>query len=298
MSINLPNHYTMQFATNISLLLQQQGSKLRGTVTEGTYTGEQASPVDQIGSVEMQEVTTRFAPMGRVDAPVDRRWVFPSSFDLPQLVDTLDQLKMVLDPKSALVQNAVLAAGRQIDKLVLAAVTGTAKTGKQGGTSTIFTAANEVDVSVGGTNSALNVSKLRAAKKGLMANHVDFDREPVYVGLTAVDHDALLNEIQIISSDFSGNDKPVLMEGKVQKFLGFQFVHCELIETVMAGTNEVTLPVWAKSGMHLGIWSDIRTDLDQRKDLQNMPFQAYVAMTMGATRIEEKKVFAIESYRA
>jgi hypothetical protein len=298
MSVNLPSHYVLQFSTNIQLLLQQKGSKLRGMFTEGAYVGEQASPVDQIGAIEAQEVTTRFAPMGRVDAPVDRRWVVPSSFDLPQMVDSIDKLKLITDPESALVQNAVMAMGRKIDTLAIQAFMGTAKTGKQGGTSTSFTAGNEVDVAVGGTNSALNVAKLRAAKKGLMANHVDFDNDQVFVGITAVDHDALLNEIQIISSDFAGRDTPVLQSGKVTSFLGFQFVHCELIETVAAGTNEVNLPVWAKSGMHLGFWNDITVDISQRKDLQSMPWQAYVYASFGATRLDEKKVWNIESYRA
>lgn len=298
MSVNLPTHYVQQFSTNQALLLQQQGSKLRNTVMTGSHVGKQASPVNQFGSVEMQQVTTRFAPMGRVDAPTDRRWVFPSDFDLPQLVDTLDQLRMITDPKSYLVTNSVFAAGRQMDKLICTAFTGTAKTGETGATSTSFTSGNEVDVSAGGTNSRLTVYKIKAVKELMMANHVDFDTEEAYIGITAKDHSSLLNEVQIISSDFKSGDAPVLQNGKLDQFLGFKFVHCELIETQLAGTNEVTLPVWVKSGMYLGIWNDIQNSVDQRVDLQNKPWQLYTQMTAGATRLEENKVYAIESYRA
>ena len=80
MSVNIPTHYVQQYSTNIALLLQQQGSKLRDSVSVGSYVGKQSSPVDQIGKVEMQTVTSRFAPMNRVDAPTDRRWVIPSLF--------------------------------------------------------------------------------------------------------------------------------------------------------------------------------------------------------------------------
>lgn len=298
MSVNLPTHFVQQYSSNVGLLLQQKGSKLRNAVMNGAHVGKQASPVDQIGKVEMQAVTTRFAAMGRVDAPTDRRWVFPSSFDLPQLIDHFDKLKMITDPQSSYVQNAVMAAGRQMDRLICAAFTGTAKTGETGSTSTSFTAGNEVDVAVGGANSALNVAKLKAVKKLMMANHIDFDTEEAYVGITAVDHDSLLNEIQVISSDFNGGGAPVLREGKIDSFLGFRFIHCELIETALAGTNEVTLPVWVKSGMYLGMWEDIKSDVDQRKDLQGLPWQLYTYMTAGATRLEENKVYAIESYRA
>jgi hypothetical protein len=297
MSINLPTHYIQEYSTNISLLLQQKGSKLRNAVTMGSHTGKQASPVDQFGAVEMQAVSSRFAPMGRVDAATDRRWVFPSDFDLPQLIDSFDKLRMITDPESAYVTNAVMAAGRQFDRLICSAFTGTAKTGEAGGTSTSFTAANEVDVATGGAASKLNVAKIKAVKELMMANHVDFDMEEVFIGITAADHAALLNEIQVISSDFNGG-MPVLQNGKVTEFLGFKFIHCELIETVLAGTNEVTLPVWVKSGMYLGLWDDIKNSVSQRNDLQGEPWQLYTTMTAGATRLEEDKVYAIESYRS
>lgn len=299
MSLNIPDHYTISFSTNVMLLLQQKGSKLRGTVTEGSYTGKQASPVDQIGKVEMQQVTNRFAPMPRVDATVDRRWVVPSDFDLPQLIDSFDKLRLLTDPESSYTQNAVFAAGRKIDVLILQATTGTAKTGEQGATNTSFTSGNEVDVAIGGSNSKLNVTKLLGVKEKMRANFVDFDMDEIYCPLTAADEAALLGEIQIISSDFNGGgERPVLKDGKIQRFLGINFVYCELTESVMAGTNEVTVPVWAKSGMHLGLWNDVATEISRRNDLRGVPWQSYVTGTFGATRIEENKVYAIESYRA
>lgn len=297
MSVNLTTMYVQQYSSNIQLLLQQKGSKLRGAVTVGSYTGKAAAPVDQIGKIEMQSVTSRFAPMGRVDAPTDRRWVYPSDYDLPQLIDSLDKLRMIADPQSSYVQNAVMAAGRQFDRLICSAFTGTAKTGETGATSTSFVANNEVDVAVGGANSKLNLAKLREVKRLMMSNFVDFDAEEVYVGITAADHDALLGEIQIVSADYNGG-MPVLRDGKIMEFMGFKFIHCELIETVLAGTNEVTLPVWCKSGMHLGMWNDVKNTVSIRHDLQNEPWQLYTVMTAGATRIEENKVYAIESYRA
>lgn len=297
MSVNLPTHFVQQYSTNVQLLLQQKGSKLRSAVTSASYVGKQASPVDQIGSIEMQSVSSRFAPMGRVDAATDRRWVLPSDFDLPQLIDSFDKLRLITDPESSYVQNAVMAAGRQIDKLICAAFTGTAKTGETGATSTSFTSGNEVDVAVGGANSKLNVAKLREVKRLMMANHIDFSMESAYVGITAYDHDALLGEIQVVSADFNGG-QAVLQQGAIQSFMGFGFLHCELIETELDGTNEVTLPVWVKSGMHLGIWGDVSGSVSRRHDLQSEPWQLYTTLTAGATRLEEKRVYAIESYRA
>lgn len=297
MSINDINHAVKQFSTNVELLLQIKGGKFYDAVTHGSYVGEAASPVDQYGSIEMQPVTGRFGPMGRVDAATDRRWVFPTDWDLPQLIDTADKLRLIIDPQSKWVLNAVNAARRRQDKLILGAFYATAKTGTSGGTTTSYTSGNTTTVSVGGTNSKINLAKIRAVRKAMEAGGVDFDDEEVYIGIPSADSDALLGEVQLISADFNGG-APVLKNGKVDEFMGFKFIRSELVETECAGTNKVTLPVWTKSGMHFGMWNDIKHTIDVRPDLQNRPMQLYTVMTAGATRIEETKVFGIESYRA
>lgn len=291
MGANIPGHYVKQYATNIQLLLQQQGSRLRGKVMEGTHKGEQASPVDQLGSVEMQPVTTRFAPMGRIDPDTDRRWIFPLSYDLPQLIDKFDLLKTLQDPKSIYAKNAANAAGRRIDRTIVASFFSSAKTGKEGGTSTAFPSGQTVAVDFGAAAPVgMTVAKLREARRLLKAADVDIDTDPIYMLLDAGAEDNLLAEAQVVSTDF--NDRPVLVDGRLRRFLGFEFIHSELaIETLSGGYKQI--PAWAKSGMYLGMWEDWRTDVSERNDLQGIPWQIYVWMTIGATRIEEKKVVRI-----
>jgi hypothetical protein len=292
----IPTHQIVQFATNIELLLQQKGSVLRSTVDSGSYVGKQASPVDQIGSVAARLVTTRFAPLVRTDAPTDRRWIYPYSYDLTQQIDTFDKLKVMNDPSSKLVQAAVYAMGCAMDDQIINAFFGTAATGEQGGTSTVFptsTSTNVISVNTGGTASGINVAKLRLGRRYLRQGFVDFDNDPIYQGITAKQEDELLNEIQVVSLDF--NDKPVLTDGKLRSFLGLNFVHCERFTT---GTDDAAgtsyqLPMWARSGMHLGIWQDMLVDVDRRKDLSGLPWQVYVCGTFGATRLQEPKVMKV-----
>lgn len=292
MSVNLPTHYAQQFSTNIALLLQQKGSKLRGTVMGGTHTGsKQASPVDQIGKIAAQKVTTRFGAMPRVDAPTDRRWVFPVDYDLPQLIDHFDKLKMLLDPESSYVQNAMYAMGRAMDDEIIAAFFGTAKTGESAGTSTTFPAGNQVAVNYSAaSNVGLTVAKLREAKRLLMSYEVDLESDPLTAVVTAKQHDDLLKEAQIISLDY--NDKPVLVEGRIVRFLGINFVHCERVG--VDGSSYRRVPVYAKSGMYLGSWEEINTEVSKRNDLQGVPWQAYAKGSFGATRLEENKIIEIK----
>lgn len=296
MSINIPNHFVQQYATNIQLLLQQKGSKLRDLVMTGSHVGKQASPVDQVGAVNMSLVSSRYSPIGRTDAPLDRRWCVPSDYDLNQLIDEFDKLKLLLDPKSSYVQNAVFAAGRQMDDLIIAAFFGTAKTGEVGATSTTFPAANQVAVNFGASgNTGLTVAKLRRAKQLLMSYEVDVEADSLTAIVTARQHDDLLAEAQVISSDFNSG-MPVMKEGKISRFLGINIVHCERLAT--DGSSFRRIPVFAKSGMYLGLWNDVKTSISQRHDLTSEPWQAYVQMSAGATRLEENKTIEIKCSEA
>jgi hypothetical protein len=293
----IPLFYVEQFSSNIQLKLQQEGSVLRNCVMSGTHVGSQASPVDQFGAVVANKVTGRYNLMGRVDAPTDRRWVFPQDYDLPQLLDSFDKLRLLIDPMSSYVTNAVHALGRAIDIEILNGITGTNYTGNNGATTVTISSSQTVGVNTGSASAAgLNVAKLRAARKILLQNYAwDFNKIPeIYCAVNGAQHDNLLAEVQVISSDFNGG-MPVLKEGVVQRFLGVTFVHTELVSTGtddQSGTSTI-IPMWLKDGAYLGLWADITTDIAQRKDLQGLPFQAYVYGTFGGTRLEEKKVVQI-----
>jgi hypothetical protein len=298
MSVNIPTWYVQQYNQNIQMLVQQKVSRLRTAVRTGTHQGQSASPVDQIGTVEMQDVTTRFEPMPRVDAPTDRRWVAPYDADLPQLIDTFDKLKIITDPQSAYVQNAVAAANRKFDDRIGAAFFAAASTGVTGATSTAFDTTNQVvGVSTGGTTSNLNVAKLEAGRKILLANEVNLEDEAIFVAVTATEDQSLRNEIQVISMDF--NEKPVFNDkGLIMSWRGFNFVHSERSWLTTTATDDLAgsskqIPMWVASGMYLGVWNEIETSIDPRPDLRGKPYQVYTKMSANATRLEEKKVVKI-----
>lgn len=298
MGLYLPDWFQTQFSTNVQMQLQYRGSVLRGLVTNGQYTGSDlASPVNFIGTVEMEDVTDRFAPMSHKDVTKERRWISPVDSDLPLRLDSFDKLRTAIEPESPETMAAVAAGGRRIDRHILNSFFATAKKGVKGAGTVSYDTNNTVTVSVGGTNSRLNVEKLLTVREKMKRAFVQFDQEEVYIIITAYDETALFREVQIVSNQYSGNDAAVLRDGKVKRFLGFNFVECELAETEMAGTNKVTLPVWCKSGMNFGIWDELSTSISKRNDLRGEPWQLYLKMTAGATRLEEGKVYGVESYR-
>jgi hypothetical protein len=65
------------------------------------------------------------------------------------------------------------------------------------------------------------------AKRILLTTGVDVDNDPLYMAITAKQHDDLRNEAQAISLDY--NSTLVLVNGRINAFMGFNFFHSERI---------------------------------------------------------------------
>lgn len=294
MSFNVSTHFVQQYTTNVQLLLQQKGSKLRNAVTVGSYQGKAAKAIEQVGSVNAQKRTVRHGDTPLISTPADARWVFPNDYEWADLIDDQDKLRMLIDPQSSYALNGAYALGRAMDDEIIEAFFGVSKTGENGSTNTSFPATQDVDADVGAASATgLNIAKLREAKKILMANEVDIDNDPLFCIITAEQHDDLLNEAQAISLDY--NTRPVLVDGKITAFMGFNFIHTERLG--VDGDSYRRVPAFAKSGMHLGMWNDINTMISERDD-KGYATQVYVKGTFGATRTEEKKVVEIKCSEA
>ena len=282
MSTQVTTAFVQQYTTNIQLLLQQRGSKLRMGCMEGSYTGKSAKCVEQIGSVTAQTRSTRHADTPLVTTPHDARWCFPIDKEVADLIDDQDKLRMLIDPTSSYVRAFVYAIGRAMDDEIISQALGTSKTGENGTTNTAFDTANQ---QVAAAASGLTVSKLRDARRILLANEVDVENDPLYIAVTAKQMDDLLGTTEVTSSDF--NTVKALVQGDINTFLGFRFIHCERLTTDSSSNRRVI--AWAKSGMHLGIWNDVTTRISERDD-KSYSTQAYAKATFGATRVEEGKV--------
>lgn len=299
MSFQVPVHFVQSYSTNVQMLLQQMGGKLASKVSQGSYTGKSAKAVEQIGPVKPVKNLSRHSDTPLISTPGDARWVFPNDYEWADLIDQQDRLRMLIDPQSGYTQNGVMSLRRAQDDEILQAFFTASATGENGTVSTAFPAGQIVGVNVGGTASGLNVAKLRAAKRLLMAAGVDLDTEEVFMAITAADHDQLLNETQVTSLDY--NTRATLVDGRVTSFMGINFVPVEFTDTnayqtetvaaMTSGSNRL-LPVWVRSGMHLGTWNDVTTRVDERPD-KRYSTQVYVKGTYGATRTEEKRVVQV-----
>lgn len=285
MSFEVNTAFVQQYTTNVQLLLQQRGSKLRDACTVGSYTGKAAKAIEQVGPVTAQKKTVRHADTPLISTPHDARWVFPTDYEWADMIDDQDKLRMLIDPTSPYAQNGAYALGRAMDDLIIEAALGTSKTGENGSTNTAFATATQ-QVAAGAAG--MTVAKLREAKRRLMQREVDFANDPAYIALTALQIEDLLATTEVTSSDY--NTVKALAMGDIDTFMGFKFIQIERLG--VDGSNARRCFAWVRSGMHIGMWNDINSRIGERAD-KSYATQVYVKGTFGSTRTEEGKVVEI-----
>jgi len=287
--------YTTQFSTNLELLLQQMGSMLRGTVREGFHTGKTASPVNQIGAISLKAAAGRFAPKNRTDPEFVRRWVFPQEGSIDQLIDSFDELQTIVDPKSQYTQNAAMAVGRAWDDALIAAATGTAQLGQDPSaftTETFNTTNFQVAVNFqSSASSGLTVAKLIEAKRILRHYHNDLDSDELTLVMGSQQESDLLNQVQVVSTEF--NDRPVLVDGKLVRFLGYNVKVMERLPSAVGAASQRGVLAYVKSGMYLGNWKDLTNRVSIRNDLEGEPWDLWTSVMYGATRLQPGKVVQV-----
>lgn len=287
--------YTTQFSTNLELLLQQMGSKLRGKLKEGFHVGKMASPVNQIGAITMKAPAGRFVPKQRTDAEFVRRWVFPQEGEIDQLIDSFDELQTIVDPKSQYAENAKNAVGRAWDDCIILAAPGTAQVGQDASslTSETFNTTNfQLSVSFGAAAaSGLTVAKMIEARRIFRHYHNDLEADPMTLVIGSQQESDLLNQVEVVSDEF--NDRPVLVDGRVTRFLGYDIVVSERLPYNVGASNQRGVLAFVKSGMYLGIWKDTTNRVSIRNDLSGEPYDLYTQTMFGSTRLQPGKVLQI-----
>lgn len=294
MSFQITTAFVEQYKSNITLLSQQKGSKLRECVDYEDITGESAF-FDQIGSTEAQDVVDRHGDSPIISTPHSRRKVTPIDSDWGDLIDKMDKAKTLNDPTNSYVLAGSYALGRKIDDRIIESFTGNAYTGKNGSTVIALPAAQKIAVTLGHadgvTNAGLTIEKLIAAKSLFGKNDVDIEdpRNKLYMGVTQQQLDDLLATTEVKSSDY--NTVKALVKGEINTFLGFDFKRSQRF-SLDATTDIRTCVAWAKSGVRLGINQDITGKIAPRPD-KRFAMYVYACMSIGASRMEEEKVVEV-----
>lgn len=245
MAINLSTVYTALFDAEVKQAYQGQ-SMLRGTVRTRTGVVGSTHRFPKIGKgvaqvhINQTDVTPLNVTYGSATATL-------TDWNAAEYSDIFMQQKVNFDERRELVQVIAGAMGRRYDQIIIDAIEAA---------SSPLTVSNDT----GGTDSNLNVAKLREAKRKLDANNVPAgDR---HLLLHAANMESLLGETETTSSDF--NTVRALVMGDIDTFLGFKFhtIGDRDEGGLPLATNDRTVMAWHQSAVGLAEGISIRTTID------------------------------------
>jgi len=296
-TLALIDQYQPKFESQWRRLAQQVDSRLSGAVSVTTGCTGEVNYRDQIKPIEVSSLGTpsqnRIAATAISEIQTQKRANYPKKFQAVKHFDEFDEVWLAEQSKPTSQTFLEFKAGfnRKMDDLIIAAATGTSKTGNNGAVDTDLPTSQVVSVDTGGTGSGMNLDKILNAKQLMEENEVfgqDIDGDEAYLVLNAKALRALYDEAKITSSDYAG-ELQALYNGEIDQFLGFNFIRTERLAVA---SNIRTCFAFVKSGIALDIWQNPKFKLSERNDF-NDAAQLRGTAAAGATRLEEVKVVEI-----
>lgn len=314
MPLTIPDAFRQTFADTFRETVQQTSSRLRKTVrTESGLTGV-GKQIDFVLPIESEETTgQRYKKVVLKDLETDMRWYYPKEFQAVTGESKWDEnsLAPTVMPNGKHVSAHVHVFNRDCDAVILGALLGDARTGKNGETATALPSSQIVEVEYVYTgapaNSRLTPHKIIEGIHKLKASEAwgDDQRamgEKLWCVIDSAEEAYLRHLANASSNDrlFSRDFDPptYAADGTLVSWLGVQFVMYENLttETVAGASGNVTaklIPLYTSSAIEFGIWGDLASTVDIRPDLSNA-VQFLSQYKIGAGREQEKKVVRIE----
>lgn len=279
---------TKQYEDNCKLVLQQLESRARDKVMIKDMQGAEKSFVEYCGTSEPREDLERNGDTQYSNTDFQRRMITSTPYYDAKLINRPDAATIIIDPQAPQLMSMRGGFNRKIDSLLFAAMRGTSYYGKEGASTLALPTAQKV----ASASAGLTFEKLIAASETLNLGDVPTEEEAgsdfsrwMAIGPKQVSD--LLKETEVGSADY--NLVKPLSEGKVTRFMGFNFVMTNLL--TLASSTRYCL-AWVKAGVYLGINYDIEATVDRMPNKKNA-IQLFLRMMLGASRVQENCVVEV-----
>ena len=286
MSSQITTSFVEQYSSNVGLLAQQLGSKLRSSVDVESVKGKNAF-FEQLSATAAALRTSRHGDTPQIDTPHSRRRVSLSDYEWADLIDDQDTVRQLINPTSAYAKNAAAAMARSMDDVIITAMNASASTGVAGATSTALPSSQKTATS--DQSDGLTIAKLLSAKYILDNNDIDPSLKR-YIVCGPKQIQDLLGQTEVTSADF--NTIHALALGQVNSYMGFEFIMSTRLNLDSTYPTDRLVFAYTENAIKLGIGKDITAKISERSD-KSYATQVYYCMSLGATRMDEKSVVQI-----
>ena len=284
MSVNIDTALIKGFEQGVTLLAQQEGSRLRDCVDVRMVGPGEEFSFDQLGIAEPEELAVRHADTPISNIPHDRRWVVPKTYARAELIDKPDALKTINDFTNPYLRAIAMGFGREMDRQIIAAALATALTGKTSATATEDFDTTTNQIAHGGTG--LTLAKINQAAKILRTYE---HPKPWYMIVAADQIEDVMNDPTLTSADY--NTVRALMSGEIHEFGGFTWRTTQLLSVDATPTRSCL--AWSKQSMLLAMLENPFSEIGPRAD-KNYATQVYYRSEFGATRMQLRGVVEVQ----
>lgn len=281
MANSVPEAFVKAYHANISVRYFENGGKLAGVAGE-VHDGITAETdhFELVKQVEAEEKTTQFEEQPNLNPEHSKRSLNLRDFFFNAYIDKQDRLRLLADPQSVYVMNALEALRRKGDSLRYTALRGSVLQGKTNPSTITLPASQKVAVGTG----PLSVEKIMDAAAILNKNNVPLDSRYLIVNWAGLDD--MLREFEIGSADY--NEVRALMTGQVRFWMGMNWIMYNY--TVEAGTYFAL--ACHPSSLGESRAQDVFTSIDILPT-KHFLTQVYASMNMNALRKQEEGVVEI-----
>lgn len=288
--MDLTQHFEKEIAANWELKNQQMDSRLAGTVETDSFRGKRKQ-YNQLAKRTMQEVTTRKGDTPDGNSTTYKYWIYRRKFEDVIIYDEDDELNLgaISMPDSPEITQMISAGNRTKDSVIIASLDATRYIGENGTDTDAFDTNFDVAVnyvaSGSPANSGLTLAKIAKAKQLLDEQEASEDRTFVH---TAQQLQDMLLIDKMTSEDYAA--VKALVDGKVERFLGFRFVRTELL-SLNTGTDVRTCFAYTRDAVKFAD-AGRTVHINERADMRHAKQIRYV-MRCGAVRQDNDRVVRI-----
>lgn len=283
-------HSIIEFSEQVHVRVQQAQSRLRPYVKEMSLKGK-AAAYDGIGTIELGELSGRYNNVVFSELEHWRRKITKKRFGAALPIDGYDLNERLTNPESGYADALAMAAKRQMDRVIVAAMFADVKTGED--FENTVTYANDGGLTVDCT-AGLTYEKLLEIHRNFIDGDVGNDNDvSMVMGITGDEHTALMSELELTNSDYSR--QMVVDGGSIQKAAGINLV--KFADTGANGADPI-LPIvggnrtsfcMVQGAICMAINMDWSIKVQDRNDKYSTK-QVIIEGVLGAVRTEGKLI--------
>lgn len=296
MSFTVDTAFVHEFENRIHRQLAENPSELRNTVRIKPGVRGKTYNVERLGSVELVSLTTRHADTPFTEIPHSRRRLTLTDKAGSELIDEMDEVKMLISPESDYAARFAEAYNRFQARTIINALLGSSLAVAADDTVTSITLPSTQQIAAGGTG--MTMTKLNQAVR--MFNQAGVPQTDRHIAVSGYAIEDLLADTTVTSSDFSNLN--ALRTGTFPAGAIWMSFQWHVISDAVPDANQLILPkvsttrscvAWHKEAAVLGVAKELSVRMAELPT-KNYSLQVYVNASMGATRVEEERVIQID----